>query len=92
MSKITKKDVRRIERKIIRTMYSQNKWGSNHMLTKNLESGFPKHEIKKVKVVIMELIKEGILVVKPTLHGKAVSLNSKKKEKIDEVRDRNAIF
>lgn len=80
-------DFRKKRRKIIRAMYSLNKWGSNHILIKNLESGFPKHEMKRVKRVVIELIKDGILIVKPTIHGKAVSLNTQRKGEIDEIKE-----
>ncbi len=89
--KINPEDFRKIRIKIIRTLYSLGKWKSNHLLIKNLESGFPKHEMKKVKGVIVELIKDGILIMKPTLHGKAVSLNIKKKGEIDKIKN-SAIF
>ena len=84
--KINPEDFRKIRIKIIRTLYSLGKWKSNHLLIKNLESGCPKHEIKKVKKIIKILIKQEILIAKPTIYGKAVSLNIRKKKEIDEIK------
>lgn len=79
-------DFIRIRRGIIKKLYSLDKWASNHILIKNLESGFPSHEIGKIKEVINLLIKDKLLIPKPTKHGMAVSLNESVKDEIMFIR------
>ena len=79
-------DFIRIRRGIIKKLHSLDKWASNHLLIKNLESGFPSHEIGKVKEVIKLLIKDELLIPKSTKHGVAVSLNEFMKKEIILIR------
>jgi hypothetical protein len=83
--KVSHKDFIKIRNKIIKRMFALDKWRSNHILVKNLESGFPKHEMHKVKLVVNELIKSGFLIVKKSLHGNNVALNPVKKYYIDKI-------
>ncbi len=76
----------RIRKGIIKKLHSLDKWASNHLLIKNLESGFPAHEIGKIKEVIKLLIKDRFLIPKPTKHGMAVSLNESMKKEIMYIR------
>lgn len=79
-------DFIRIRRGTIKKLHSLDKWRSNHLLIKNLESGFPSHEIGKVKEVINLLIKDKLLIPKPTKYGMAVSLNESMKKEIMFIR------
>ena len=79
-------DFIRIRRGLIKKLHSLDKWGSNHLLIKNLESGFPSHEIGKIKEVIKLLIKDRLLTPKPTKRGMAVSLNESMKKEIMFIR------
>lgn len=85
---IKKKDTDfiRIRKGIIKKLHSLDKWASNHLLIKNLESGFPSHEIGKAKDVIKLLIKDELLIPKQTKHGVAVSLNETMKKEIILIR------
>lgn len=83
--RIKDKDFIKIRNRIIKRMYALDKWKSNHILIKNLESGFPRHEIHKVKQVIDVLVKEGFLLIKKSLHGENVALNPLKKGEIDKI-------
>ncbi|MDO8509388.1 MAG: hypothetical protein Q7S27_06940 [Nanoarchaeota archaeon] len=49
-----------------------------------LTKGFPSHLGKEVKSIAMNLIKEGLLISKPTSYGLQVSLN---KERIREIEE-----
>jgi len=80
------KDFFRIRKGIIKKLHSLDKLASNHPLIKNLESGFSSHEIGKANEVIKLLIKDRLLIPKPTKHGTAVSLNEEMKSKIMEIR------
>jgi len=84
--KKTNPDFIRIRKGIIKKLHSLDKWTSNHLLIKNLESGFPSHEIGKAKEVIKLLIKDRLLTPKPTKHGMAVSLNESMKKEIMIIR------
>lgn len=59
-----------------------SKWGRTHTSIDNLTSGVPKHLRGLAKDVAEELIKEGLLLAKPTSYGLEVSLNPKMKAKI----------
>ena len=80
------RDFIRIRRGVIKKLHSLDKWASNHLLIKNLESGFPSHEIRKVREVTRLLIKDRLLISKPTKHGMAVSLNESMKKEIMLIR------
>ena len=84
--KRTDPDFIRIRKGVIKKLHSLDKWTSNHLLIKNLESGFPSHEIGKVREVVKLLIKDRLLISKPTKHGMAVSLNESMKKEIMFIR------
>lgn len=58
--------------------------GGSHTSFDNLPKGFPKHLRGFVKDVAEELIKEGLLLRKPTSYGVQVSLNVRMKKEIEE--------
>ena len=58
--------------------------GGVHTHFDTLKRGFPSHLGKDIEKVAKELIKQGLLVIKPTNYGLQVSLN---KEKIAEIED-----
>lgn len=71
-----------IKRSLLRKLAKREYWGGRHMSFDNLPKGFPKHLSKDVKKVAKELIKESILLRKPTSYGIEVSLNPKKHKEI----------
>ena len=73
-----------IKGKILHKLTRLGKFKHSHTPLENMSKGFPKDIRGKVKNNAEELIKEGILFVKPTSYGKEVSVNSDKKEKIIE--------
>ncbi len=72
-----------IRRTILRKMFSHGYIGGRHTSLDNLPKGFPSHIRKEVKKIARKLIKEGLLLRKPTHCGEQVSLNP---ERIDEIR------
>lgn len=71
-----------IKGKIIHKLTRLGKFKHSHTSIDNLPKGFPTDLRGRVKGGVEELIKEGILFVKPTKYGKEVSVNSEKKERI----------
>ncbi len=66
-----------------------NKWGGSHTSFDNLPKGFPSHVRGNVKEVAKNLIKEDLLISKPTSYGLEVSLNPEKKKEIEELTKEN---
>ncbi|MFH1592879.1 MAG: hypothetical protein ABIB47_05940 [Candidatus Woesearchaeota archaeon] len=78
-----------IKKFIIRKLYRQKPWGGKHTNINNLPKGLSnKLRIsKEVKKAIKELLKEQILLSKPTPYGLEVSLNPRKIKEIEELAD-----
>jgi hypothetical protein len=67
---------------IIKKLYRRACWHEKHTAFENAYAGVPSHLKGKAKKEVKELIKEGILLEKPTCYGIQVSLNP---EKIKEI-------
>lgn len=74
-----------IKKTVLRKLVYMNKWGGSHTSFDNLPKGFPSHVRGDVKDVAKELIKENLLLAKPTSYGLEVSLNPEKKKEIEEL-------
>ena len=74
-----------IKRFILRKLARHRMWMHKHTSIHNLPKGLPDwfRSKKEVKFVIDELLKEKILLAKPTNYGLEVSLNILKKEEIE---------
>jgi hypothetical protein len=57
-------------------------FGKGHMLIDNLFGGFPSHIKGQMQAELDKLIKENIVIKKPSKHGKAVYINYECKDKI----------
>ncbi|MEK6792347.1 MAG: hypothetical protein AABX95_00855 [Nanoarchaeota archaeon] len=57
--------------------------GGVHTHFDTLKRGFPKHLGRNVELVAKELIKFGLLIIKPTSYGLQVSLNKERLEEIE---------
>ncbi len=87
MSKnMDKKEV--LKATILKKLKRRGKWGGAHTSFDILTKGIPKHLRGEAKEVAMELIKDGLLLSKPTSYGLEVSLNSKRKAEIDNIIER----
>ncbi len=70
---------------ILKKLKRRGKWGGAHTSFDVLARGIPKHLRGEAKEVATELIKDGLLLSKPTSYGLEVSLNPEKKEEIDKI-------
>ncbi len=60
-------------------------WGGKHTSFDNLQKGTPQHIRNEIKRVGKKLIKDGLLIAKPTSYGLEVSLNPRMRDKIYEI-------
>ena len=67
---------------IIKKLFHHGYWKNRHTSFDNLQKGLPKHVRGDAKAVAKKLIKESILLAKPTSYGLEVSLNPEKREDI----------
>ena len=67
---------------ILRKLFRRRIIGGKHTAIEHLTRGLPKHASGAAKDVAKELIKEGLILAKPTSYGLQVSLNP---EKINEI-------
>ena len=71
-----------IKGKILHKLTRKGKFEHSHTSIDNLPKGFPSDIKGRVKDLVKELKKEGILLSKPTSYGEEVSINVDKKERI----------
>ena len=76
-----------IKKFIVRKLYRKKMWMHKHTNINNLPKGLSNElrASKEVKKAIEGLLKEQILISKPTHYGLEVSLNIKKIKVIDEL-------
>ena len=67
---------------ILHKLYKLGCWGGRHTSFENLKKGLPPHLRGEVKQAAKALIKENLLLSKPTSYGLEVSLNPKLGEQI----------
>lgn len=71
-----------IKGKILHKLTRMGKFKHSHTSIDNLPKGFPTHEAGKVKELIKQLKKDGLLHSKPTGYGEEVSINLNQTEEI----------
>lgn len=71
-----------IKGKILHKLTRHGKFEASHTAFENLQKGFPSDMVGKVKEMIKELQKEGLLYIKKTNYGDQTSINLEKKELI----------
>ena len=71
-----------IKGKVLHKLTRMGKFEHSHTSIDNLPKGFPKDLRGRVKDMVKELKKEGILLSKPTSYGEEVSINIGMKEKV----------
>jgi len=74
-----------VEKAVLEKLFNHRYIGERHTSIDNVPKGFPKHEYKRVRKAVKKLIKEGLIIVKPTSYGIQVSLNPAKIDKIREI-------
>ena len=70
---------------ILRKMYNYNFIGKKHTSIDDLPKSFPKHERGDVKKTVKKLIKDGLVLPKPTGYGQHCSLNHNRIDEIEEL-------
>ena len=83
----TEEDIKRF---ILRKLVRHRMWMHKHTSIHNLPKGLPDYlrSKKEVKKVVEEMLKQGMLLSKPTHYGLEVSLNIEKKKEIEEFIER----
>jgi len=69
---------------IVKKLFHHGYIGGRHTDIENLKKGLPSHVKGDVKEAAEELIREGILIPKPTSYGLHISLNPEEREKIEK--------
>jgi hypothetical protein len=72
---------------ILLKLHKRGKWGGSHTAFENLKKGWKdadlgKQGLKRVEKLARELIRQGLIISKPTHYGLQVSLNPRKHEVI----------
>jgi hypothetical protein len=72
---------------ILFKLHKRGNWGGSHTAFDNLKKGFKdgelgKHGAKRVEKLATELIRQGLIIPKPTHYGLQVSLNPRQGETI----------
>ena len=70
---------------ILEKMINHRFIGGKHTSIDNIPKGFPRNMIKEVKKEVKNLIKEGLIIAKPTSYGLEVSINPQKLREIEEI-------
>jgi len=78
-----------IKASILSKLHKRGNWGGSHTAFDNLKKGFKdaelgKHGAKRVDKLAKELIRQGLIIPKPTHYGLQVSLNPRENETIIE--------
>lgn len=71
-----------IKGKILHKLTRFGKFEHSHTAIEHLQKGFAKDQVGRVKELIQELKKEGILKSKPTNYGEQLSINIEKSEQV----------
>lgn len=84
--RLSKNEYNGIRRNIIKRLYSNRAFVKGHLLYERLTAGIPPHLIGFVKVVLDDLIKEGLVIhYGKTKYGDAYQLNIEKLKEIEEI-------
>jgi len=72
---------------ILFKLYKRGNWGGSHTALDNLKKGWKpqdlgKHSLARVEKLTKQLVREGLIVPKPTGYGLQVSLNPRQNEAI----------
>ena len=74
-----------IRKILLRKLAKHGYWGGRRTSFDNLPKGFPKHLHEEVKETAKQLIKENLLIGKPTGYGLEVYLNPRMKNEIERI-------
>ena len=76
-----------IKATILLKLHRRGNWGGSHTAFDNLKKGWKeedlgKHGVKNVERLVKELIRQGLVIPKPTHYGLQLSLNPRQSEAI----------
>ena len=71
-----------IKNHILFKLHWKRYWGERHTALESVKKGIPSHLAGKYIEQSKELIKEGLILSKPTSYGIQISLNTNKREEI----------
>lgn len=78
--------------KILWRLYRHRFIGGKHTDINNLRKGFAKHDYDLINIAIKELVRDGLIIVKPTSYGEHVSINKKRlSEVLKEIKNTEEI-
>jgi len=84
--KLSKDNYWKVEKNVLKKLYSNQAFSQGHLLYERLTSGIPPHLKGFVKEVLNNLIKKGlVLFYGKTKYGNAYQLNIKKLKEIEEL-------
>ena len=73
-----------IKGKILHKLARRGKFEHSHTAIEHLQKSFPSHVVGRVKEMISELIKEGLLLPKATNYGEHISINVQRNDRVME--------
>jgi len=79
MTEITDEE---IKDNILFKLHWKKYWGARHTALESMKKSIPKHLGGRYVDMAKELIKEGLIISKPTSYGLQISLNPKRREEI----------
>ncbi|MEM3425943.1 MAG: hypothetical protein QXI42_09105 [Thermoproteota archaeon] len=79
-----------IKNHILFKLHWRKCWGGKHTAIESVKKGVPKHLGGRYMDMVEELVKEGLLLSKPTAYGLQISLNPRRREEIIERVERFA--
>ncbi len=76
-----------LKRHILRKLYRRRVIGGKHTAIEYVMSGIPGHAMGEAKKAAEELIREGLIIPKPTGYGLQISLNPERLEEIKRMME-----
>lgn len=72
---------------ILFKLHKRGNWGASHTAFDNIKKGFNERDLGKQGTrlrdrIAKDLVREGLIIIKPTHYGMQVSLNPRQNEKI----------
>lgn len=88
---MSKDDVEKIRLHILKKLFDQRCWMHKHFNINNIPQGLPPHarDSRIIKKAVDDLVKNKLLLSKPTHYGLELSLNIEKKKEIEEFIEKN---
>ena len=79
-----------LKKHILRKLFRRRIVGGKHTAVEHVMSGLPVHAQGEAKKATEDLIREGLLIPKPTGYGLQISINPERLEEIKRILQREA--